>query len=662
MNSSAIEALGHLFKLTEVFIEDDGYSTAVLQSTLPKHIRFKDDDDDDDNDDDSSAKNSSNATLEPSDTSLVVDHQFATEEMTILGLPLSFRTNKQNGVGQIKRKTKIAQHSLKRPDKQVEESCKLNEEVPDQSDEHVHDSSPKTEAINDGSVGVDMQMNIEMMCVEDRSDMQHAHDSSPKTEEINDGSVGVDLQMNREIICVEDRPGLLTASTSSGSNMLDDHIEDDMYLTGQLKSLGSILGSSIMQPESSHSTIVEPMLSDLSKDSQSVVVNNQEYEDSGRCCGTCGDWGAYWDYFYLRYYFYNCQTKESTWHPPPGMENFASNESCCSVDASNASNMGLSGADAGLLKDQSEEAQSIGYELFDKVDLNDLNKASGGNVLVAASLSSPSSDESRVLDNHCQDESRVLDNHCQDDFHTMDICVGTKQSNKRKVRRRRKRKSFANSEANELYEAEESYIDITKYWCQRYLLFSKFDHGIKMDEEGWFSVTPEAIARHQASRCGGGTIVDCFAGVGGNAIQFAKTSKHVIAIDINPNKIDYAYHNAAIYGVENNIDFVTGDSLSLASELKADSVFLSPPWGGPDYVKVKRYSIQMLQPYDGQLLFDTFKVTAQMIIMFLPKNVDIEELAELSLSADPPWSLEVEKNYLNGKLKAVTAYFSRMLG
>ncbi|KAL0407334.1 UNVERIFIED_CONTAM: Trimethylguanosine synthase [Sesamum latifolium] len=35
---------------------------------------------------------------------------------------------------------------------------------------------------------------------------------------------------------------------------------------------------------------------------------------------------------------------------------------------------------------------------------------------------------------------------------------------------------------------------ISKYWCQRYLLFSRFDYGIKMDEEGWFSVISGAIA------------------------------------------------------------------------------------------------------------------------------------------------------------------------
>lgn len=69
---------------------------------------------------------------------------------------------------------------------------------------------------------------------------------------------------------------------------------------------------------------------------------------------------------------------------------------------------------------------------------------------------------------------------------------------------------------------EEISPSLNKYWCQRYLLFNKYDDGIKMDGEGWFSVTPEVIAKHHALRCGSGTIVDFFTGVGGNSIQFAK--------------------------------------------------------------------------------------------------------------------------------------------
>lgn len=45
-------------------------------------------------------------------------------------------------------------------------------------------------------------------------------------------------------------------------------------------------------------------------------------------------------------------------------------------------------------------------------------------------------------------------------------------------------------------------------------------------------------------------------------------SKHVIAVDIDPMKIDYAYHNANIYGVVNQIDFIVGDFFLLAPTLK----------------------------------------------------------------------------------------------
>lgn len=61
--------------------------------------------------------------------------------------------------------------------------------------------------------------------------------------------------------------------------------------------------------------------------------------------------------------------------------------------------------------------------------------------------------------------------------------------------------------------------DIRKYYQNRYILFSRFDQGVKMDHEAWFSTTPEVIAEYLARRIGGGTILDAFCGVGGNAIQ-----------------------------------------------------------------------------------------------------------------------------------------------
>jgi hypothetical protein len=41
-----------------------------------------------------------------------------------------------------------------------------------------------------------------------------------------------------------------------------------------------------------------------------------------------------------------------------------------------------------------------------------------------------------------------------------------------------------------------------KYWCQRRRLFSRFDMGVQLDSEGWFSVTPEIIANRVAQQVG----------------------------------------------------------------------------------------------------------------------------------------------------------------
>lgn len=66
--------------------------------------------------------------------------------------------------------------------------------------------------------------------------------------------------------------------------------------------------------------------------------------------------------------------------------------------------------------------------------------------------------------------------------------------------------------------------ELTKFYKHRYYLFSKFDRGIKIDEESWYSITPETIAKHVAGRVsevfgeGNANVIDGFCGVGGNLI------------------------------------------------------------------------------------------------------------------------------------------------
>ncbi|MCD7447814.1 hypothetical protein HAX54_035291 [Datura stramonium] len=260
---------------------------------------------------------------------------------------------------------------------------------------------------------------------------------------------------------------------------------------------------------------------------------------------------------------------------------------------------------------------------------------------------------------------------------------------------------------------------VKKYWVQRYDLFLRYDQGIKMDEEGWFSVTPEQIAVRHAVRCGGGVVIDGFAGVGGNAIQFATMCHHVIAIDIDPRKIAMAFENAKIYGVEDHIEFIVGDFFQLAPSLKHETkacyismgwiaaywiidyvfctftnqyvlskvrvfrfpkdhkmrplqgflgilhvqkiqgnvVFLSPPWGGPAYRAKESFTLDSLKPKNGYSLFQVAQSIAPNVIMYLPRNVDLLQVEELSWLSSPPLKVEIEENMLHGRLKSITAYF-----
>ena len=100
---------------------------------------------------------------------------------------------------------------------------------------------------------------------------------------------------------------------------------------------------------------------------------------------------------------------------------------------------------------------------------------------------------------------------------------------------------------------------------------------------GWYSVSPEAIAAHTAARflqaLGPRTVViDAMAGIGGNTIQFAHYFDKVIAIDISKERLDMAAHNAAVYGVDENIEFISGDFCQLAGKLKVPRSFVSHLW------------------------------------------------------------------------------------
>ncbi|KIK69900.1 hypothetical protein GYMLUDRAFT_90886 [Collybiopsis luxurians FD-317 M1] len=247
---------------------------------------------------------------------------------------------------------------------------------------------------------------------------------------------------------------------------------------------------------------------------------------------------------------------------------------------------------------------------------------------------------------------------------------------------------------------------LKKYYAQRERLFSLYSSppGCLLDEEGWFSCTPERIADQIAERCRCDTILDAFCGVGGNAIAFAKTCQRVIALDTSPVRLALARHNAQIYGVAQHIEFILADYISFAetylsspkisASRKIDVVFLSPPWGGPSYLSGSRldsesppnenaqnpadtanmqsdsathavFGLSAIQPIHGADLFQLSRRISPNIAYYLPRNTDLDEVSCL-LGKDGGKGqeeyIEVEEEWMGKKLKALTCYFGGLAG
>ncbi|KAJ1034098.1 hypothetical protein NDA18_000967 [Ustilago nuda] len=258
---------------------------------------------------------------------------------------------------------------------------------------------------------------------------------------------------------------------------------------------------------------------------------------------------------------------------------------------------------------------------------------------------------------------------------------------------------------------------LLKYWRHRFDLFSLYSSGCLLDEQSWYSITPESVAFRIAKRCATDhIIIDLFAGAGGNAIQLAMTCGKVIAVEIDEVKLRLARWNARVYGVEERIWFVRGDSMELldrleewrsgkgkgkgkegevwngltAEDLEAvEAVFLSPPWGGVNYASAaavptstadspafaaategNEYSLSAIKPIHGRELFrrvsSAFRISN--IAYYLPRNTSLVQLSELasllpaSDASERDEKVKVEYQYVNKgtKLSSLTAYYGAL--
>jgi len=206
-------------------------------------------------------------------------------------------------------------------------------------------------------------------------------------------------------------------------------------------------------------------------------------------------------------------------------------------------------------------------------------------------------------------------------------------------------------------------------------------------------------------------VLDVFCGVGGNAIAFAlhEDVSLVICVDIDREKLKMAANNASKYGVDpSKLLFVEGNAIEVlrmydkgsktnsstgvagvgVDEIETchgynisgydvlppciDSVFLSPPWGGVDYLKSGNAGFELAtcitinagdsKAIDGKELLELSASAAKnkSVIYFLPKNVNGFDIALASWNAGYR-NMEMEQNCVNGKLKTVTIYLKERI-
>lgn len=161
---------------------------------------------------------------------------------------------------------------------------------------------------------------------------------------------------------------------------------------------------------------------------------------------------------------------------------------------------------------------------------------------------------------------------------------------------------------------------LQRYWNR----LSEQERRMKLDVQALYSLVIQEMAAHTAAVTPGDVVVDAFCGAGGSAIGFARAGKRVTAIELDGDRLEMARYNAALFGVADRITFIEGDAVRLLPTLKADTVYLAPPWGGPDYTKLSLFTFDHFEP-NGNRLMELALQHFTHVALQVPKNFDLNE-------------------------------------
>lgn len=185
----------------------------------------------------------------------------------------------------------------------------------------------------------------------------------------------------------------------------------------------------------------------------------------------------------------------------------------------------------------------------------------------------------------------------------------------------------------------------------------RFSKNIYTNKESSFISCPEYVSKHIVETIldfgDFNSAVELCCCVGSSCIQLARRLDHVVGVDINELRIEMARKNAKLYGVSNNIEFITGDVLdiNLLKSIKADIALLDPGWSTIVMDRSSHISdINLTQPSLKKMFTLTVKYITDNIVARVPATFTCATLEELG-------PCKLENIIINNEIVFKVCYF-----
>ena len=163
--------------------------------------------------------------------------------------------------------------------------------------------------------------------------------------------------------------------------------------------------------------------------------------------------------------------------------------------------------------------------------------------------------------------------------------------------------------------------------------------NLQYDEEGLYSITCPVEAQQISDIIKSNyinneylNILDGTGGLGGNTINFSSNFKSVTCIELNLERYNMLINNIKQYNLK-NIKMLNTDSIIYLYNnfINYNIYFFDPPWGGPNYKKMKALSLNI----SNKSLLDIAnflkkKTTDKLLIYKLPFNYNFNEFNEFN--------------------------------